>query len=145
MRKIIFMAVLSIGLLPGLAAAGGKGQATAPKNTQELLDLCAVGTDNPEHEKMVYYCIAYINGAVDYHDAVSDHKKMKRLICYPPDATLEKGANAFIEWAQGKQGDMKFMNEAAVIGAVRGLNAKWPCGEILKTPDELKQLKSGNN
>ena len=56
---------------------------------------------------------------------------MERLICYPEDATLQKGA-------------MQYMNEAAVIGAVRGMAAKWPCGETLRTPDELKQLKSGN-
>ena len=138
MRNIILAAVVVIGFLPGLAAAGENAQAMAPKNTQDLFKLCSVGTDNPEYEKMVYYCIAYLNGAVAYHNAVAEHKDMERLICYPKDATLAKGAMAFNEWARGKQGDMKFMNEAAVIGAVRGLNAKWPCGRTLRTPDELK-------
>ena len=139
MRNIILAAVLTIGLLPGVAAAAEQAQAMAPKNTMELYNLCAVGMDNSNYEKMVHNCIAYLNGAVAYHNAMSEHKDMERLICYPEDATLAKGAMAFNEWARGKLSDMQYMNEAAVIGAVRGLNAKWPCGRKLRTPAELKK------
>jgi hypothetical protein len=127
MRNLFLAVGLTIGLLSGLATAAEKAAAMAPQNTRELFNLCAVGKDNPTYEKKVYYCIAYIDGAVDYHDAMAEHKDMKRLICYPNDATLVKGAMAFIEWARANQGDMKLMNEAAVIGAVRGMKAKWPC------------------
>ena len=127
MRNIILAAWLTIGLLPGLATAAEKAQVLAPQNTQELLTLCAVEMDNPEYEKMVHYCIAFLDGVVDYHDAMAEHKDMKRVLCYPRKATLANGAIAFIEWARSKQGDMKLMNEAAVLGAVRGMEEKWPC------------------
>ena len=144
MRNIILAAVLVLGLLPGLAAAGEKAQAMSPKNTRDLLTLCGVGTDNPEYENMAYYCIAYINGALDYHDAIVKHKDMERLICYPKGTTLAQGAMAFIEWGRGKQNEMEYMNEAPVIGAVRGMASKWSCGQTPRTPAELKKSKSGN-
>jgi hypothetical protein len=136
MRKLILTFVLVIGLLPCIATAAEKAQTMAPQTTRELLHLCSIGLDNPAYEKMVHYCIAYIDGAVDYHDAMAEHKDMERLICYPSDATLAKGAMAFIEWGNANRKDTKLMSEAAVIGAVRGLNAKWSCGRPLRPPAE---------
>jgi hypothetical protein len=73
--------------------------------------------------------MAYLDGAVDYHDAISDHKEMKRLICYPNTTTLEEGVLVFIDWAQANQGDKKLMDESTVIGVVRAFATKWPCDQ----------------
>ncbi len=73
--------------------------------------------------------MAYLDGAVDYHDAITDHEDLKRLICYPDTATLEQGVLQFIQWGEAHRGDEKLMTEPQVIGVVRALAAKWPCSQ----------------
>ena len=97
--------------------------------TVDLFELCTTPTDDPLRSEAINYCMAYLDGAVDYHDAVSDHKEMNRLICYPNTATLEEGVLVFIAWAQANQGDKKLMDEPTVIGVVRALEDKWPCDQ----------------
>ena len=96
-------------------------------NTRDLLDICTAGEDDPFWTEAIHYCVAYMEGAVDYHDAITEHENLKRLICYPASATREQGVQAFIEWGQAHSGDAKLMAEPTVIGVVRALAAKWPC------------------
>ncbi len=96
-------------------------------DTADLLDLCTTPNDDPLRPQAINYCMAYLDGAVDYHDTITDHEDLKRLICYPNTASLEEGVLVFIAWAQANQGDKKFMDEPTVIGVVRALEAKWPC------------------
>lgn len=127
----------------GLAAAGaalfvvqsvGGGPAAAVEkrsfwisDTQDLLELCTTPVDDPLRGEAINYCMAYMDGAVDYHDAITDHEDLKRLICYPDTATLEQGVLTFIRWAEENSGDEKLMGEPSVIGVVRALEDKWPC------------------
>jgi hypothetical protein len=60
---------------------------------------------------------------------VSDNENLKRLICYGPDATIEDGRKAFVEWVDGHKTDKKSMEELPVIGLVRALADKYPCSE----------------
>ena len=96
-------------------------------DTVDLLDLCTTPVDDPLRSQAINYCMAYLDGAVDYHDAITDHKKMKRLICYPDTASLEQGVLVFISWAQANRDDKKLMEEPTVIGVVRALADKWSC------------------
>ena len=96
-------------------------------NTADLLELCKTPSDDPQYGEAINYCMAYMDGAVDYHDAITDHEELKRLICYPETATLEQGVLVFIAWGEANQGDEKKMNEPTIIGVVRALADKWPC------------------
>ena len=98
-------------------------------DTVDLLKLCTTPVDDPLRSQAINYCMAYLDGAVDYHDAISDHKNMERLICYPNTASLEEGVLVFIAWAQANQSDKKLMDEPTVIGVVRAFEAKWPCDQ----------------
>ena len=60
-------------------------------------------------------------------DAVSDRKKLKRLVCYPKGVTLQDGKDAFIAWAAENSGNKKLMSEVPVVGLVRSLAGKYPC------------------
>ena len=116
-----------VALWPGEASAVER-RSFWVSDTQDLLDLCTVPRDDPQRGEAIHYCLAYLDGAVDYHDVLSEHEEMKRLVCYPNTATLEQGVLVFIDWAQEKQADKKLMGEVAVMGVVRALTAKWPCG-----------------
>ncbi len=125
-RSLAIVAILA--LWPGLASAIEKRDFWI-SDTVDLLELCTTPMDDPLRPQAINYCMAYLDGAVDYHDAITDHKNMKRLICYPNTASLEEGVLVFIGWAQANQGDKKLMDEPTVIGVVRALADKWPCDQ----------------
>jgi len=95
--------------------------------TAELYRVCAVTEQQPEYPITNQACRAFIEAAVQYHDAVSKQKQLPRLICYPSDATIEDGKNTFLAWAAQNAGDQKLMGELPVVGLVRSLAAKYPC------------------
>lgn len=96
-------------------------------NTSDLAAVCAVPADAPEYALANQACRAFIEATVQYHDQISNRKKMKRLVCYPSSATIDDGKAAFVSWAAANAGDAKLMGEQPVIGLVRALAAKYPC------------------
>ena len=95
--------------------------------TKDLYDVCAVPADAPEYPVANQACRAFIEAAVQYHDAVSDRKNLRRLICYPKNATIRDGKDAFVAWARTNAGNKARMGELPVIGLVRSLENKYPC------------------
>ncbi len=124
LKSLAVMAVLV--LWPSLATAVEKRDFTI-SDTEDLLVLCTTPSDDPLRSQAINYCMAYLDGAVDYHDAITDHEDLPRLICYPNTATLEGGVLTFINWAETNRGDQKLMSEPSVVGVVRALEDKWPC------------------
>ena len=95
--------------------------------TSDLAAVCAVTADAAEYALANQSCRAFIEAAVQYHDEISNRKKMKRLVCYPASATIEDGKAVFVAWAAANASNQKLMNEVPVIGLMRSLNAKFPC------------------
>lgn len=95
--------------------------------TQDLYDICLTPNNAPEYIPARFACRAFIEAAVQYHDQVSDRKRMKRLICYPSSATVADGRSAFLSWVEANKDDSEKMNEMPVVGLVRALAAKYPC------------------
>ena len=126
----ILSALMLFGVLSAVAPQGASAVERVDfvlSNTEDLLDVCSVAENDPFRTEAVHYCVAYLEGAVDYHDAITDHENLKRLICYPQDATREQGVRAFIEWGQAHRNEEELMSAPTVIGVVRALAAKWPC------------------
>ena len=97
------------------------------KTTKDLLEVCSAGPDVKDQEAAAFACRAFIVATVQYHDAVSDRKKMKRLICYPESATVATARDAFLAWGKKNAGNAQRMNEAPVVGLVRALAEASPC------------------
>jgi hypothetical protein len=95
--------------------------------TEDLYQVCSVQPDAAEYAAASFACRAFIEAAVQYHDAVADRQQLKRLICYPATATISDGRAAFVAWAQRNVGNDTLMNELPVVGLVRALAAKYPC------------------
>ena len=95
--------------------------------TEDLFQVCSVPPGAAEHVVASFACRGFIEGAVQYHDAVSDRKHLKRLICYPQTATVRDGQMAFVAWAKERLGDQRLMDELPVVGLVRALAEKYPC------------------
>jgi hypothetical protein len=115
-----------IALWPGFARATDTADFTM-NSTEDLFRICSSPADDPMHREAIHFCEGFLLGVVSYHDAVTVRQNLKRLICYPPGVTRDQGVQAFVAWATTHQQDQKFMSDPAVVGAVRGLAAKWPC------------------
>ena len=95
--------------------------------TEDLYQVCSVEADAAEHIPAAFACRGFIEGTVQYHDAVTERKNLKRLICYPSSATVKDGRWAFVAWAKKHANDKKLMQELPVVGLVRALAEKYPC------------------
>lgn len=126
MRKLLLLAAVSTGLWSTLAQATDAANFTL-KTTQDLYVVCSTPNSDPLRSVAINFCEGFLLGALSYHDAIVDREHLKRLICYPQDVTRDQGIQAFVDWAASHQQDRKFMNDPPVVGAVRGLAAKWPC------------------
>ena len=96
-------------------------------STEDLYQVCSVAPEAPEYLAASFACRGFIEGAVQYHDAVTDRKHLKRLICYPQGATVAEGRQIFVAWVEEHAGDQKLMAEMPVVGLVRALAARYPC------------------
>jgi hypothetical protein len=95
--------------------------------TTDLYTVCSVAADAAEYHVANQACRAFIEATMQYHDEVTDRKKLKRLVCYPATATIEDGKGAFLAWAKTHAGDAKRMGEQPVVGLMRSLAKKYPC------------------
>jgi hypothetical protein len=126
MRTSLLLAACAVGLWPICARATDAANFTL-KTTEDLYVVCSTANSDPLRAEAINFCEGYLLGVVGYHDAITDREHLKPFICYPPTATRDEGIQAFIDWAARHQRDRKFMNDPPVVGAVRGLAAKWPC------------------
>jgi hypothetical protein len=95
--------------------------------TEDLYTVCAMAPGQPEAVVAGFACRAFIEAAVQYHDAVSDRENLQRLICYPATATIADGRQAFVSWATANKDNAERMGEIPVVGLVRALAARYPC------------------
>ena len=95
--------------------------------TEDLLQVCGATGDSPAAIEALLACRAFIEATVQYHDAVSDRKRMKRLVCYKAQDTIEDGRQAFVIWGAENKGNQKLMSETPVVGVVRALAKARPC------------------
>ena len=128
MRRTIVAIVVALTLWP-IHASAVDLIVFGLKTTSDLLAVCTTPASDAVHKEAIHYCFGYLEGAVGYHNALSTHKDMKRLTCYPEKTTREDGVRAFIRWAQAHEKDTNLMSEAPVIGLMRSLSAQWPCKE----------------
>ena len=109
------------------SAIAVQGADTDVYDVRELYTTCSVAPDSAKYTAASSGCLGFIGGAVQYHDAVSDRKHLKRLICYPKGATVTDGRAVFVAWGQKNLANEERMNEIAVVGLVRALAEKYPC------------------
>ena len=129
-KKRSFLTVLGAAALVGASvqpAAAVEDDDLRFDTTDDLYAVCTVAASAPEYPVANQACRAFIEATVQYHDAVSDRKQLKRLVCYPKSATIQDGKDAFLAWAKKNASDRKLMKETPVVGLVRALAEKYPC------------------
>jgi hypothetical protein len=97
------------------------------ETTEDLIQVCATTADDPAFVPAQTACTAFIEATLQYHDAVSDRRNLKRLVCYPAGTSIADGRAALLKWADQHAGDAAKMSELPVIGLVRALADAYPC------------------
>jgi hypothetical protein len=128
MPKAILFAAAAISLWPTVAGAVDTSNFIL-RNTADLYAVCSTPANDPLRPQAINFCEGFLLGVVTYDEAIADNKHLKRFICYPPTATRDEGIQAFVGWAASHKQDSKLMEGSALVGAIRGLAAKWPCKE----------------
>lgn len=95
--------------------------------TENLFQVCSAEGEGEGVVEAQLACRAFIEASVQYHDAVSDRKKMKRLICYPGTATIADATGVFVAWGKKNADNAKLMGELPVVGLTRALAESYPC------------------
>ncbi|AGA90156.1 hypothetical protein Thimo_1362 [Thioflavicoccus mobilis 8321] len=124
--SVLFVGLLVMGLEVGPVAAVEETDFRFD-TTDDLYHVCATTSKDPNHVVSQVACNAFIEAAVQYHDAVTSRKGLKRLICYPQGATISDGRAAFVAWSEANRANAKRMGEMPVVGLVRALAKAYPC------------------
>ncbi len=119
--------VVSI-VVSALAPARAQTTIFDVRTTRDLVGLCSLPNTDERYATALNACWGFIEGAIQYHDAVTDRRNLKRLICYPEGTTVEDGRRIFVAYGEANRGDATAMDEQAVVGLVRALAAAYPCG-----------------
>jgi hypothetical protein len=121
------LAVTGFALALAQPAAAVQDSNFSFDTTADLAAVCATPDTAAEYMVAHQACRAFIKATVQYHDEISNRKKLPPLVCYPAGSTVEQGKAIFLDWAKANAGDKKLMGEQPVVGLVRSLAAKFPC------------------
>lgn len=121
-----FLIVLFVVLFPfSMLAAAVTTDDFLVKTTQNLLNLCTVSADDPQHREAIHMCHGYLIGAYHYHEAAVSALGSQRLVCMPENGPTRNEAIAmFVEWVKARP---QYMKEMPVETEFRFLVEKWPC------------------
>jgi len=92
------------------------------KTAADLIDVCS-----SDAQPAALACQAFLEATIQYHDAITDRKRMKPLVCYPRGTTVEQARETFLAWGKKNAGDAQRMKELPVVAVVRALAEAHPC------------------
>lgn len=97
----------------------------APFNYETAKDLVEVCSSDSDGAALA--CRAFLEATIQYHDAISGRKRMKRLTCYPKGTTVEQAREVFLAWGRQNAGNAAYMKELPAVAVVRALAGAYPC------------------
>ncbi|MCP4330152.1 MAG: hypothetical protein GY791_17145 [Alphaproteobacteria bacterium] len=117
------------GFLPAMASSAEDDGVTdagdfAVVNVQDLVDLCTVPQGHELSDKGAYFCMGYITGVIQYHNARTAGPNEKPVICPDSSASRLDLVEAFVNWARANP---KSKDAPAIEGVAAAAIGKWPC------------------
>ena len=94
------------------------------KTTKDLAKLCSVKDGERYFEFSRGFCLGYIDGGWDYHQALTNGPDFKPLACPKPTVTRDQALKVFLDWTRANP---DVLGETPVQGVMRAISQKWPC------------------
>ena len=122
--KTVILLIAVVVLSSGFAGAVSEKDFEA-QTTENMLNLCTAGPDDPLYHQAINFCHGYLVGAFHYHEAQSTGPKGIKFVCMPdPMPSRNDAIDMFIEWAKAHP---QHWGETPVETEFRFLMEKWPC------------------
>jgi hypothetical protein len=95
LRLVQSLAVAGFALALAHPAAAVQDSNFSFDTTADLAAVCATPDTAAEYLVAHQACRAFIEATVQYHDEISNRKKLAPLVCYPAGSTVEQGKSIF--------------------------------------------------
>ncbi len=95
------------------------------KTTRDLVKLCRVDPGDDLYSAARAFCLGYVDGAWDYHQALTAGASFNAIACPGSEVTRDKAIDVFLDWA--KKHAKSVADETPVHGVMRAFSDKWPC------------------
>ena len=124
MRKTTF------GVAAALVLGATQASALEPADfrvhtTGDLVKLCSVGEDDTLYSDARAFCLGYVDGVWDYHQALTIGEKFDAIACPDASVTRDQAVDVLLAWA-AKNGQI-LDDETPVHGVMRAVSEQWPC------------------
>ncbi len=90
----------------------------------QLVDVCTVAADHPDHQTAMAFCYGFIEGGIHYDRALESSPDYVRIVCEPDDTTREQVVEAFVTYLKANP---QHAGEMPIDAVFRALADKWPC------------------
>ncbi len=124
MKKTLFVAGLTMAISAPQALALDEASIKA-QTTKDLVTLCSTSASDAYYEFSRGFCLGYIDGAWDYHQALTQGPKFDPLACPEPTVTRDQALEVFLSWARANPGEYK--DDSPVQAVIHSFSDKWPC------------------
>lgn len=130
-----FKQIISVALLAGLIGIRVPGPANADDTMFEAFELrtagdlrllCTRKRSEPHFAEARSFCLGFIEGGAQFHDAITQMDTVKQMVCRDNTVTLDQVADTFVAFVEANP---QYMNDGAMDTLVRAASQKWPCAE----------------
>ncbi len=90
----------------------------------QLVDVCTVAADHPDHQTAMAFCYGFFEGGIHYDRALESSPDYVRIVCEPDDTTREQVVGAFVTYLKANP---QYAGEMPIDAIFRALADKWPC------------------
>lgn len=90
----------------------------------DLVDLCRLDKDHPDHVTARAFCYGFFEGGIHYAEAISTSPNFTKLVCAPPDTTRTEAVDVFMTYVQANP---QYASKRPIDTIYRALVDKWPC------------------
>ena len=90
----------------------------------DLVDLCSLGRNHPDHVTAKAFCYGFFEGGIHYAEAISTSPGYIKLVCAPPDTTRTEAVDVFVAYVLANP---QYASKRPIDTIYRALVAKWPC------------------
>ncbi len=95
------------------------------ETTRDLVRLCRVSADDPLFHVARGFCLAYVDGVWDYHEALSEGADFNALTCPGHRVTRDEAVEAFLSWSDANTQALDAYQPAH--GVMQAFSERWPC------------------
>jgi hypothetical protein len=121
-KSIAWMMAFAIGSPQAMALSTENFTVTT---TRDLVQLCEASPSDALYDVAKGFCLGYIDGAMDYHSALTGESKFKPIVCPDEPLTRDQVVAEFLSWANTNQPLLD--GEDPIHGVMRAASIRWPC------------------